>query len=216
MKRALLIQCFLVVLLLSTTLVQAGLLYLGTDTLGNGLIYDDDLDITWYDYTKAPDTWFNHTSWAENLTVTVGDNTYSDWRLPENIDGQYATMGYDGSTYSGWNITHGEFGHLFYTELGNVGSRDTSGALTGCGNVTPSCLTNFGDFQNLVSGRYYSSDCVHISQYAWYFDTNTGTYYVTPNYTSVDYGIAVHPGMVTGGAVAGEPTTWGNIKASYR
>ncbi len=112
---------------------------------------DSDLDITWYDYTNAPNTWFSHTSWAENLTVTAGTSTYNDWRLPENVDGSYATLGYDGSTYSGWNITSSELGHLYYTELGNMGSRDVNGVLTGCGTASPSCLANFGPFQNLVS-----------------------------------------------------------------
>ena len=29
------------------------------DTLGNRLIYDDDRDITWYDFSNAANTWNN-------------------------------------------------------------------------------------------------------------------------------------------------------------
>ncbi len=36
--------------------VSAELQYLGQDALGNGLIYDTGLDVTWYDYTNSPDT----------------------------------------------------------------------------------------------------------------------------------------------------------------
>lgn len=216
MKRTLTLVALLAAFAMSASLVQAELQYLGEDSLGNGLIYDTDLDITWYDFTHAPDTWFNHVSWAENLTVTFGVNTYDDWRLPVNVDGQYATTGHSGLTLSGWNITSSELGHLFYAELGNEGSRDLLGALTGCGQGTPTCLTDVRDFQNLVSGRYYSSDHAGISYYAWFFDLNNGYQYVTTNYESVVHGIAVRPGMAASEIVAQEATTWGSIKANYR
>jgi hypothetical protein len=216
MSRIRLGSLLLALLALLTTPVVAELQYLGQDALGNGLIYDTGLDVTWYDYTNPPDTWFNHTAWAENLTVTFGANTYDDWRLPTNPDGSYAPLSYSGSLYAGWNYTNSDLGHLFYVELGNVGSRDTSGGLTGCGNPQPTCLVNFEPFQNLVVGRYYASDHAGIPQYAWYFDTNSGSQYVTPNYTSVDYGIALRPGLASSEPVAQERTQWGALKTLYR
>lgn len=75
---------------------------------------------------------------------------------------------------------------------------------------------NFGPFQNLVSGRYFSSDHAGISYYAWYFDTSTGAQYVTPNYTAANYGIALRPGLASLEPVAQERTRWGALKTLYR
>ena len=115
----------------------------GTDSLGNRLIYDSDLNITWYDYTRSGDTWQNQVNWADALSVTFGGNTYTDWRMPTTVDGPYV-YGYDGTTIGGFNITSSEMGHLFYTELGNDGLYDTFGNPTGCPGAN-NCLTNTGD-----------------------------------------------------------------------
>ena len=81
-------------------------LYLrGTDTAGNRLIYDSDLDITWYDYSNAPNTWQNQMNWASALTVNFGVNIFDDWRLPSAFD-----------SCSGYNCTNSEMGHLYYIE----------------------------------------------------------------------------------------------------
>ena len=109
----------------------------GTDSLGNRLIYDSDLNITWYDYSKSWDTWQNQVNWASGLSVTFGSNTYTDWRLPSTVDGTYAGCGCNGTTTAGYNITSSEMGHLFYTELGNTGYYDTSGNPTGCSSSYP-------------------------------------------------------------------------------
>ncbi len=42
-----------------STKAHAVLINKGTDTPGNRLIYDDDCDITWYDFSNALDTWDN-------------------------------------------------------------------------------------------------------------------------------------------------------------
>jgi hypothetical protein len=70
---------------------------------GNGLIYDDDLDITWLQYANYAGntmTWDEAVSWADNLVY----EGYTDWRLP---DADYCT---------GYNCVTGELGHLFYDE----------------------------------------------------------------------------------------------------
>ncbi len=123
------------------------------DGAKRNLIYDDDLDITWLDYTKsdheAPN-WDSHVSWAENLSLTIGNVVYDNWRLPSA--GSAPSSGYD--------QTNSEMGHLWYTELGNNGG---------------SGLLNKGDFENLNTSVYwfgteYTSDPV----YAWSFDLGGG------------------------------------------
>jgi len=180
---------------------------LGTDSLGYRLIYDTDLDITWYDYQNNVNNWSNQVAWASGLTVTAGGNTYTDWRLSTAVDGVWSN-GYDGTTLLGYNITTSELGHLFYSELGNSGAKDTSGNSTGCSSFGNPCLQNTGDFQNL-----------HYLHYIW---TET-TYSVSPNLafmfqpysgnltladkSSGGYAMAVHPGMVFGTPVVPEPVS---------
>lgn len=145
----------------------ATLILRGTDTLGNRLIYDDDLNITWYDYTTSLETWQNQVNWASALTVIFGGTIYDDWRLPSTVDGPWV-WGYDGTTTGGYNITSNEMGHLFYTELGNLGLYATDGT-----NPQPGYgLTNTGYFLNLLptiywSGTEYSADPVPVN--AWVF-----------------------------------------------
>lgn len=103
-----------------STMAHAMLIDRGADSLGNKLIYDTDLNIIWYDYTKSRDTWQNQVNWASNLSVTFGSQTFDDWRLPNTVDGPM-TWSYGGSTSYGYNNTSSEMGHLYYTELGNLG-----------------------------------------------------------------------------------------------
>ena len=175
---------------------HAALQNLGTDSLGNRLIYDSDLNITWYDYTKSYNTWQNQVNWADALSVTFGSNTYTDWRLPTTVDGPWV-YGYDGTTTGGYNITSSEMGHLFYTELGNKGYAATDGTYPQPGWG----LTNTGDFQNLQPNVYWSgTEYVATSSYAWLFYADYG--YQDFVYKGVGgYAIAIRPGL----AVAPEP-----------
>lgn len=71
---------------------------------GEGLIYDDDLNITWLqyaNYTNQTMTWNEATVWVENLIY----QGYDDWRLP-----------FSDVTCTGYNCTESEMGHLFYGE----------------------------------------------------------------------------------------------------
>ncbi len=174
-----------------TVSAHATLILKGMDSLSNRLIYDTDLDITWYDYTNSVNTWQNQVNWADALSVTFGSNTYTDWRLPTTVDGPYV-WGYDGTTTAGYNITSSEMGHLFYTELGNKGYYATDGT-----NPQPGWgLTNTGDFQYLQpyywSGTEYAAD----AGYAWYFTFGYG--YQEGYYEGNGdlYAIAVRPGDV--------------------
>jgi len=105
---------------------------------GQGLIYDQDLNITWYDYSymgiQYPvgmgATWQMAMNWATNLAVNVGGTPVTGWTLPTS------------DQYSGYNDTVSELGHLYYTELGNS---------PGFGSK------NFGPFVNLQPDAYWSS-----------------------------------------------------------
>ena len=89
----------------------------GSDTLGNNLIYDTDLDITWYDFSHPEAFWQDQKDWAANLSIDFGGATIDDWRLPITVD--------DVSSI-GLNITTSEMGHLFYDELGGTASNPIS------------------------------------------------------------------------------------------
>ncbi len=168
MKKIILV---IAILLFSGSVANATLINRGTDTLGNRLIYDDDLDITWYDYSNGPTTWQNQENWASGLSVDFGDTIYEDWRLPTTMGDPYE-YGYDGTTTAGYNITSSEMGHLFYTELGNLGYYDTSGVYVGAGNWG---LNNTGDFQNLLPSFYWSGTEYSANpNLAWNFDFNDG------------------------------------------
>ncbi|MFQ5585848.1 MAG: PEP-CTERM sorting domain-containing protein [Thermodesulfobacteriota bacterium] len=193
MKRISVLLIALAMVIGFTATAHATLLVRGTDTLGNQLIYDDDLDITWYDYTHGRETWQNQVDWADALTVDFGGTVYDDWRLPSTVDGTYV-YGTDGTTTGGYNITTSEMGHLFYTELGNQGYYDTSGAYVGDGNWG---LNNTGDFQNLVNSTYWSGTEYSANPaIAWSFHFYDGNQYI--NYKDYNgYALAVRPGDVS-------------------
>lgn len=133
----------------------------GTGTEYN-LIWDDDNNgnsVVWLDFIKSRDTWVNQKSWAAGLGSVLSyniDSTYSvdwgsnPWRLPNTVDGLYE-YSYNGTTTAGYNITNSEMGHLYYTELGNLGYYDTSGDVQ-----SDYGLKEKGDFNNLINTWYWS------------------------------------------------------------
>ncbi len=174
---------------------DAALQNLGTDSQGNRLIYDTDFDITWYDYTNTANTWLNQGIWASGLSVNFGGNMLTGWRLPTalNQDGS-------GPCTIQFNCTGSEMGHLFYTELGNVGRVDTSDNPTGCGFPgQPTCLTNTGYFEHLLNDFYWSGTDGFGSG-AFGFNTNDGLQSARTE-GGGNYAIAVRPGL----AVVPEP-----------
>lgn len=104
----------------------AALVVNGVDSTGAKLIYDTDLDITWYDYADQSSSslnWGSALGWAANLSVTANGTVYTGWRLPTTVPG-------DG------NVNLGEMGHLYYDELHN----------------SAGWLTNQGPFTTLLAG----------------------------------------------------------------
>ena len=147
--------------------VEAALIVRGTDSLGNRLIYDADLNITWYDFTYQTSYrvdeinpiggWVEAGQWAAALTVYLPGVTYlTGWRLP--------SAGPD--PQPGYNQTTPEMGHLYYSELGNRAYPEP-----GWG------LQNMGPFQHLGSSTYWSAERYAPGQdSAWAFTFAVGSH----------------------------------------
>ncbi|RJQ19901.1 MAG: DUF1566 domain-containing protein [Nitrospiraceae bacterium] len=201
MKRVITFLFVLAMVLGISMQAQAALELRGEDSLGNRLIYDNDLNITWYDYSNSASNWQTQVNWASGLSVDFEGTIFDDWRLPTTVDGPN-DEGYDGSTTAGFNITSSEMGHLFYTEIGNKAYYDTSGG----GPQSGWGLTNTGDFQKLLSNYYWSGTEYSANPTnAWGFNTYTGNQ-TKYNKDVTSYAIAVRPGDVSV-AVAPEPVS---------
>jgi len=185
---------------------QASLTTIGTATYGGSncnLIWDNDNNgksIVWLDYTKGGDDWQIQAAWAAGLGSSISVDlktgyslswTDGAWRLPSTVDSPYVN-GTNGTTSAGYNITNSEFGHLFYTELGNKGYYSTTGAYQ-----SDYGLKNKGPFENLLSYWYWSGTEYAYQLYsAWGFDPGYGTQ--GPDTKPSTYlGIAVRSGQVT-------------------
>lgn len=196
---------------------DATLITIGTADYGSGtynLIYDDDQGLIWLDYNNAPNTWENQVNWAAGLN-NAGVLTYNinpgltvnwgaDWRLPDtNPATPDSIFGYDGTTSSGYAITSSEMGHLYYTELGNLGYYDTSGAP----NQPGWGLANTGSFTNLQPDVYWSgTEYAPRTDFAWVFNFTYG-YQHTHYKVNSFYALAVRPGDVAAAAPVPEPGT---------
>lgn len=116
---------------------------------GSGLIYDDDLNVTWLkdanygagsaydDLASGTDgrmSWSSAFSWAANLSYydSVRNVTYTDWRLPINLNS------FSSAT---------EIEHLLYTELGG----------NSWGSIITTHNTNYFLFQNVQDDVYWSN-----------------------------------------------------------
>jgi len=198
MKKALFIVSMAVILGFST-LTHAALV-----DNGNGLIYDTDLNITWYDYTNSKDFWSNQMSWAQGLNV----GGVTGWRLPSTVDGQFV-FSLDGTGTGGYKNVNSEMGHLYYTELGNKAYYDVNG------NFQPDFgLKNIGPFTNLLPKDYWSGTAYAlINNEKWDFDFSYGYQGTSRDDIYTSYvAIAVHDGNVGNMAVPeGESSIWFTI-----
>ena len=178
---------FVLTLVLGFSLqAQAELFNRGTDINGNKLIYDSDLNITWYDYTKY-DIWQGLITWASDLDVTFSGNHYTDWRLPTEVEGPWY--------YTNENSAISEMGHLYYIELRNTAYYDDYGNHQPGGG-----LTNKGPFPNLT-GDLYMTNVVLSPHVVRAFDMGAGQT-SNRNDSIQAYALAVQPGDV---AVVPEP-----------
>jgi hypothetical protein len=159
--------------LMATTTAQASLF-----DRGGGLIYDDDLTITWLANANVNGvmTWDNAMTWASNLSYydSVRNVTYTDWRLPTS------------DTCFGLNCTGSEMGHLFYTELGG-----TAGS-----SILSSTDPDLALFTNVQSSYYWSgTENAPDTNYAWFFGFVLG-HQTANNKSGTGYAWAVRPGDV--------------------
>jgi hypothetical protein len=222
MKRICSLIIVLALLLGVSAQAHATLTVRGTDSEGNRLIYDSDLNITWYDNVQYLTTWQNAVNWANGLTVNFNGTTIGGWRLPNTVDGPMV-IGYDGTTNNaGFNMTNSEMAYLFYTELGNKGYLDTSGNTLSGGTGVDYGLVNKDPFQNLEKyDRFHNvfwSGTEHIitptESYmlygnsneaglgAWRFQFSMGSQAPELFGLGQSYALAVHPGDVS---VSGVP-----------
>jgi hypothetical protein len=174
------------------------------------LVYDNDKQLVWLNYTNFGNTWADQNHWAESLngvgilsyTLNAGytvDWGTNNWRLPvtlkEDLGGNHWGLP------TGYNITSSEFGHLYYTELGNNGTLDTNGNYYQ-GAVG---LYNKGDLTNLVRSAYWADYTDY--GYTFYFNTDTGEQQRTLNPALQALGFAVRSGIVSEVAPVPEPST---------
>jgi len=111
MPKTLSLSCAALLLGVSVT-AQSALVVRGTDDLGNQLIYDTDLDITWYDHSLLENSYPAILAALNSFTVQVGGKQFSNWRLPKHLVSPV------GKCWGGCTVTD-ELQHLWVTELGN-------------------------------------------------------------------------------------------------
>lgn len=140
---------------------------------GGGLIYDTDLNITWYDAPAIGKSWQEAMDWAANLTI--GGTVAGSWRLP-------TTPG----TSQGF-LQEGEWAHLYYHELINhIGGAPH--------NIYP--------FANLITMGYYWLDKevgTGPDGSAWAFHVADGAQIISQkgnSWASYYYAVGIHDGNV--------------------
>jgi len=181
-------------LIFSSAFAHSELLSRGTDILGNQLIYDSTLDITWYDYSHGNGvlSFEDQSNWVSSLTVQFNGAQITDWRLPKSTVGSWS-YGYDGSTTAGLNITTSEMGSLYYSSLGKTGAYDTLGNY-----LPPETWLNesYLPFKSLQPGMYWSSTPdLRTAGARFYFYFYSG-YQFSLEQQYGAYAIAVHDGDV--------------------
>jgi hypothetical protein len=161
---------------------------------GNGMIYDNVLDITWLQDAKYAATsggydgtmyWDEALLWVEGLEYAG----FSDWRLPSaNLIGDNE-FSEDGSTDYGFNIHRGELGHLFYVDLQND---------MGIGPVNASFIDGLTgqskSFLNLEDDSFWYSEAGVYT--GWLFDYRDGLQYGDEQGDARAYAFAVRDGDV--------------------
>ncbi len=179
----------------------------------NGMIYDDELDITWLQDANFANTSGYVTAGGRDVTNTNGKMTwdegiewvdqlnyagFSNWRLPDvkpvNGSSFQINVSFDGSTDFGEHITspQSELSYMYFVNLNNASVHDTSGNLLGCGS-DDSCLVNTGLFNNLIPDNYWSNVEVESTPaFAWSFNTQHGIQTLFDGKPNLFYAWAVH------------------------
>lgn len=202
----------LFLILLTSSSVQASL-----HDRGNGMIYDDVLEITWLQDANYANTSGYVTPGGRDVTTTNGRMTwdesiewvgklnyagFSGWRLPEvkpvNGNSFQTNVTFTGDTDFGEHIIspQSELSYMYFVNLGNDSAHDTSGILIGCGPAD-SCLLNIGLFDNLIADNYWSNTEVEANPaFAWSFNTQHGIQTLFDGKPNPFYAWAVHSGDI--------------------
>lgn len=155
---------------------------------GGGLIYDNDINITWLSNANVNGTmnWAAANAWAAGLSY----GGYSDWRLPTTLqpDASCSDQSYGSK---GNNCTGSEMGHLFYSELGGTAGQ----------SILISGDSDLDLFQNIQSNVYWSATEYALNPAgAWSFYMSAGFQY--PFSKDIElYAWAVRPGDVAAAAL---------------
>jgi hypothetical protein len=196
---------------------------------GNGLLYDNVLNVTWLQDANYAHTsgyagadsagrmdWTTANTWAADLVY----GGYSDWRLASNspVNGSSFNYSYaaDGSTDYGYNITspHSELAYMYHVNLSLKSYYDTTGnyqsdfGIFGNGTINGVDTNSFGQtnvklVNNLQSYVYWSgSEYAPDPGYAWGFVTGDGNQGATFKFNQF-YAWAVRPGDVAAVPVPG-------------
>lgn len=165
---------------------------------GNGMIYDDTLNITWladWNYAKTSGfdadgriaSWATANTWANNLVY----GGFDDWRLPTalNPDGSGPCAGY--------SCRRSEMGHMFFKNW-------EASAFNSFNSGTNAA--NLALFTNVQSFDYWSgTEQTPGTGAAWGFSTSDGGQFYSDD-TNAWYAVAVRPGDVV--AAVPEPQTY--------
>ena len=190
----------------STLGAQAGLV-----NRGNGLIYDNVLDITWladFNYSRTQFiasggtqgdadgrlNWAAANLWADTLVY----GGFSDWRLPTlnpsdtTCSNNFNPGGGFGLQYAGTGCTGGELSHLFVSDLGN---QAFTSVLNQVGD-TAEQIANLALFSNVQSRIYWSgTEYAPSPSKAWVFFTDAG-FQTDFGKDAELFAVAVRPGDV--------------------
>jgi len=184
---------------------------------GNGLIYDDVLNITWLqdaNYANSSNyvtsngrhvtssdgqmSWDEAMEWAEQLNYAG----FSEWRLPtvKPINGTNFVydVSYEGNSDFGEHITstQSELSYMYFVNLNNSSLHDSN---FGCGpGAQASCLDNTGMLNNLESYNYWFGTEVEFdNDFAWSLNSQYGIQTPYDGKANEFHAWAVHPGDIS-------------------
>jgi len=185
---------------------------------GEGLIYDDVLNITWLQDANYANTSNYSTAQGRDVTATNGKMTwneaiewsrqlnykgYNDWHLPEvkpiNGSNFQINVSFDGSSDFGERITstQSELSYMYFVNLNNTSAHNTLGDLIGCGPLD-SCLINTVPFDNLIAYNYWSDTQVESNpNFAWSFNSQHGIQTLFDGKGNYFHAWAVHSGDIS-------------------
>lgn len=223
LKKYYFVALFVVVVMLVMTEATQATLY----DRCSGLLYDDELDITWlqdanYAKTSGYDAdgsmnFSDAVTWAEQLVYhdNMRNVNYDDWRLPKNLGddlpfhfGWWFATGDDTPTVG----PHSELSYMYYMNLDLNGYFNTWGAWQDdfgiFGDGTNSGQNDVGLVMNLQAGAYWLDyKWSGAPVYYWVFTTNTGNHRTN--------GSTIYSWAVRDGDVGPAPVLVENTQMSY-